>query len=303
MTTKRNSLLFKIKLENEEADFKVNNFIDLFLENGIFESHLNMVFGIATHNYILKIFNVTFKESNPKSIIEDIYETFKEPQEISSNDNIDFTIQVNRPPGYRQLITLYPMPFDVNAEVLKAITKDWGNLKHFEFGKHKKCSLIHNPYLHLYMENFNRKEIPDSLNFRNRFIAVNIDGEIPKERCNYCKDTSHKLDECPKKISQNNKMKDNKIQNNPFLSKPTYAKTVTSTPKTTPSPFLHPLTKMKLTKQNIKKNTENFPPLNQNPTSPPNEENNNPTTNTTSLTISQEEILKSFDNIQYAKIP
>ena len=106
----------------------VNNFIDLFLENGIFESHLNMVFGIATHNYILKIFNVTFKESTPKSIVEDIYETFKEPQEVSSNDNIDFTIQVNRPPGYRQLITLYPMPFDVNAEVLKAITKDWETL-------------------------------------------------------------------------------------------------------------------------------------------------------------------------------
>ena len=48
-------------------------------------------------------------------------------------------------------MTLYPMPFDVNAEVLKAITKDWGNLKHFEFGKHKKCPLIHNPYLHLYI--------------------------------------------------------------------------------------------------------------------------------------------------------
>ena len=92
MTTKRNSLLFKIKLEDEEADFNVNNFINLFLENGIFESHLNMVFGIATHNYIFKIFNVTFKETTRKSIIEDIYETFKDPQEVSSNDNIDFTI-------------------------------------------------------------------------------------------------------------------------------------------------------------------------------------------------------------------
>ena len=50
------------------------------------------------------------------------------------------------------------------------------------------------------MENFNRKEIPDFLNFRNRFIAVNIDGEILKERCNYCKETSHKLDKCPKKF-------------------------------------------------------------------------------------------------------
>ena len=143
MTTKRNSLIFKIKLD-KEADFNINNFINLFLENSIFESHLNMVFGIATHNYILKIFNVTFKKTTPKSIIEDIYETFKESQEITSNDNIDFTIQVNRPLGYRQLITLYPMPFDVNAESLKAVTKNWENLKHFKFGKHKKCPLIHN---------------------------------------------------------------------------------------------------------------------------------------------------------------
>ena len=142
MTTKRNSLLFKIKLEDEEADFNVNNFIELFLENGIFESHLNMVFGIATHNYILKIYNVTFKETTPKSIIEDIYETFKEPQKVTSSDNIDFTIQVNKPPGYRQLITLYPMPFDVNVEILKAITKNRGNLKHFGFSKHKKCPLM-----------------------------------------------------------------------------------------------------------------------------------------------------------------
>ena len=70
------------------------------------------------------------------------------------------------------------------------------------------------------MENFNRKEIPDSLNFRNRFIAVNLDGEISKERCNYCKETSHKLDEWPKKISQNNKVKDNKIHNNPIPLSP-----------------------------------------------------------------------------------
>ena len=60
---------------------------------------------------------------------------------------------------------------------------------------------------------------------------------------------------------------------------------------------------MKLTKHNLKKTTQNFPSLNQNPTSPPNEKNNNPNSNTTSLTTSQEEILKSFDNIQYAKIP
>ena len=37
--------------------------------------------------------------------------------------------------------------------------------------------MIHNPYLHIYLENFNRKEVPDQLIFRNRFLAINTDGE------------------------------------------------------------------------------------------------------------------------------
>ena len=101
------------------VEVNVNNFIDLFLEGGLFESYLDEIFDIATHNYVLKIYNVTFKETTPKSTIEDICETFKEPQEITINCNIDFTLQVNRPPGYRQLITLYSMPLDINTETLK----------------------------------------------------------------------------------------------------------------------------------------------------------------------------------------
>ena len=61
-------------------EFSVNNFIDLFLNGGLFESYLKKIYGIATHNYNLKIYNVTFKETTPKAIIEDIYENFKDPQ-------------------------------------------------------------------------------------------------------------------------------------------------------------------------------------------------------------------------------
>ena len=35
------------------------------------------------------------------------------------------------------------MPFDINLEHLKTITKNWEIIKHFEFGKHKKCPMIH----------------------------------------------------------------------------------------------------------------------------------------------------------------
>ena len=190
-------LLFKIKIENDKVNFQVNDFIKLFLEGGLFESYLDEIFGMVTHNSNLKIYNITFKETTPKSLLEDLFVP-KEPQEIPSKDNIDFTIQVNRPLGYRQLVTLYPTPFDINKKHLKTITKNWGIIKHFEFGKHKKCPMIHNPYLHIYMENFNRKEAPDQLIFRNQFVAINTDGEPPKPRCNYCKKTDHLTE----KISQ-----------------------------------------------------------------------------------------------------
>ena len=58
MTTKKNSLLFKIKLENKKNDFQVNDFIDFFLEGGLFESYLDEVFGIATHNFNLNIYTM-----------------------------------------------------------------------------------------------------------------------------------------------------------------------------------------------------------------------------------------------------
>ena len=269
------------------------------MEGGLFESLLDEIFGIATHNFNLNIYNVTFKESTSKSLIEDLYETFNDPQEISIKNDIDCSLQINRPLGYRQLITFYPMLFDINLDYLKTITNKWETLKHFEFGKQKKCPMIHNPYLHIYTENFNRKEVPDQIIFRNRFIAINIDGKPTKTRCNYCKKTDHLIKDCPLKIQPKETQPPNKLPQ----PKQSYAQTVTSTPKTIQPPFLHPLTKMKLPKQNIKKTTQNFPSLNQNPTSPPNEKNNIPNSNTTSLTISQEEILKSFDNIQYAKIP
>ena len=300
MTTKKNSLLFKITLENDKKEFQINEFIDFFLEGGLFESYLNQIYGIATHNFNLNIFNVTFKETTAKSTIEDLYDTFKEPQQITIKDEINCSIQINRPLGYRQLITLYPMPFDVNFDQIKAITTKWGNLKNFEFGRHKKCPLIHNSYLHLYIENFNHKEILDQFVFRNRFIAVNVDGEPIKTRCNYCKKTDHLIEDCPFKTLPKNNQPSNPLPQ----PKQTYAKTITSTPKRPQPPILHPSTQVKLVKQNIKKNTQNFPPLSQNPTTQTKEEeklNLNP--NLSSLNITEEEAIKSFDETQFAKMP
>ena len=73
MSIKKNLLLFKIKLKNEEWQYNINNFIDLFLNEGPFETLLNKIFGIATHNFLLNIYNVTFNKGVDKKIIDDCY--------------------------------------------------------------------------------------------------------------------------------------------------------------------------------------------------------------------------------------
>ena len=78
----QNSLLFKVKMVDDNK-FNINNFIDLFLEDGPFESYLNEVYGIATHNYQLKICNITFKQTTPKKILEDLRNTFYELEIIA----------------------------------------------------------------------------------------------------------------------------------------------------------------------------------------------------------------------------
>ena len=138
MSTKKNSLLFKIKLKNEEWQYNINDFIDLFLNEGPFETLLDKIFGIATHNFLLNIYNVTFNKGVHKKIIDDVYSKFEELKELKLSNNDQITVQVNQPFGYRQIVTFYLMPFDISAEFIKNLIINWNTLKHLEFGKHKK---------------------------------------------------------------------------------------------------------------------------------------------------------------------
>ena len=80
--------------------------------------------------------------------------------------------------------------------------------------------------------------------------------------------------------------------NNPIHPKETYAKTVTSTPKTVKTPFLHTMTILKLTKKNIEKTKQNFPTLEQDITTPDCIKTQNSKLNSTSLNISQKKVIK-----------
>ena len=122
-----------------------------------------------------------------KKISDNLYSKCEKPQQFKLTNDKQITIQVTRPFGYRQIVTLYPMSFDITDEVIKNLTINCNKLKHFEFGKHKKFPSIHNPYLHLYIENLKKSAIPDTINFRNIYIFVTVDREQPKSRCSYCK--------------------------------------------------------------------------------------------------------------------
>ena len=43
-----------------------------FLKDGPFESLLQQSFGIATHNFLLNIYNVTFNDGVDKKILDDL---------------------------------------------------------------------------------------------------------------------------------------------------------------------------------------------------------------------------------------
>ena len=150
---------------------------------------------------------------------------------------------------------MYPILFDVTSDAIKKLTINCGTFQHFEFGKHKKCSSIHNPYLHLYIENLKQSAIPDAINFRNRYISVTIDGEEPKQRYEYCKETNHKIEECNKRI-----LNETRKQTQPINDTNSYASKAISSTK--PREIIqHSSTILKMKKKVIGKNNLNFPPL------------------------------------------
>ena len=118
MTSKKKSLLFKVKMVDDDVEININSLINLFLEDSPFEPYIDEVYGIATHNYQLKIYNVAFKETFPKKILKDVYNAFYETEIIPTKENVEFSNQVNCLLELIQIDTLYPMPFDISYKTI-----------------------------------------------------------------------------------------------------------------------------------------------------------------------------------------
>ena len=194
------------------------------------------------------------------------------------------------------------MPFDISNENIQEITNNWGSVKHYEFGKHKKFLLIYNPYLHLFIENFKKKNMPDALMFRNKFISISVDGKPQKERFNYCEATSHKIENCPKKL-ENKQKQSTQASTQPSTNKPTYAKAISSSPITNQPTFIHSLPKLKISKKAIEKSNENFPLLDPIEPSQNDIKHSPEKPSAASINISKQEVIKSFDIFQFKETP
>ena len=111
------------------------------------------------------------------------------------------------------------------------------------------------PYHYLYIENLKKSAISNAINFQNIDISVTIDGEEPKQRCGYCKETNHKIEECNKRI-----LNQTRKQTQPINDNNSDASKLMSSIK--PRKIIqHPSTILKIKKKAIEKNNLNFPPV------------------------------------------
>ena len=189
------TVLVKILCSNL-PNFNLDSFIELFLDKCPLEYLRDYIFGIASHNHFNKIFSINFISQTPPEIIDNFLHKYQQPQPITTIDGIQLLIQTNTPPKPMQMITLYPMPFNISTDLLTKITSNWGQLERFNFGRHKRLPMIRNPYLHIILKNPKRANIPDTIKINNKFVTVTVQGEESIPRCIYCKSRNHTIDNC-----------------------------------------------------------------------------------------------------------
>ena len=91
------------------------------------------------------------------------------------------------------------MPHGVNNDFLTNIANGWGQLKFFEYGRHKMVLHVRNFYLHLKLAEINLSNILDRITVNHHYVAVIKPGENITLRCRFCKLKGHKIVDCPEK--------------------------------------------------------------------------------------------------------
>jgi len=112
---------------------------------------------------------------------------FENEKNVATHAGNYIAIKACRPPPPTEIITLHPMPHVVDEMFLKQITKVWGDLKSFDYWRHKKLPNFRNSYLHLKFANLKSAQIPQRIVVNQHYVAIVKPGESLTSRCGFCK--------------------------------------------------------------------------------------------------------------------
>ena len=194
-----NILLFKVFKIDSSSKIDINIFIELFLEDGPFENLLPNLVGCSVHNTFKQIFSVTFNNKTDQILIAKLLSNFLVPQTVKASNGTELQIQINRPQKSQHMITLYPVNHNIGEIHINQITKNWGKMESYKFGKHRRCPILLNNYLHLFFTDIKKQNIPDTFKINGKTVTILIQGEENILRCSYCKEKNHEIQSCPKK--------------------------------------------------------------------------------------------------------
>ena len=190
---------------NNLSRFDISDFIELFLADGPLSEYNTQIFGITTFNYATKVFTLTFNPDTALADIKKFLAVYENGKNLLNASGINITLFAKRLPPPTETVTLYPMPHGVTWDIASNITNGWGNLKSFEYGRHKLLPQIRNSYLHLKLTDINQQNIPERITVNQHYIAVTKPGENIALRCGFCKLKGHKSNDCLEKQRPSNK--------------------------------------------------------------------------------------------------
>ena len=199
--------------ENPQIDDVIQAF------EGKLDEFKEMIEGVRLTSYKESKFLVTFKlVSNPM-----MGETREIVHCICCNGfetKNGIKIKTEYPSQPDDLITLYPVPFEMTDQHLKALeSKGWGKITRIFFGKVRHYPQIKNGYVNIYIKEPNYMQIENKVNVFGHWMSVTTPYNRHLPMCRFCKVRGHEVENCPrlekkyeKENQQNKKMVEDQKQ-------------------------------------------------------------------------------------------
>ena len=112
----------------------------------------------------------------------------------------DVIITTTLPQQPNDIISLYPVPFEMNEDHFQQIVGNlyWGQLMHVTYGRNRNTPKIKNGFVNLHIKDTQFNMIDSQIKAFGHWIQVTKPNERHLPLCNYCKARGHAIGECPK---------------------------------------------------------------------------------------------------------